>query len=169
MGKYLTRIKEIAGDAETQPEAEAVPQNNSVGFVSSAAGGFCRKNWPGEEPPKLTELFPHSEGAAAKEPPTPVKPASVANPEAASSATKPRELPLRLRQDHARWAEAMFRQHWSDLAIAFEWSDADIRALAAWLGVRVVRALGPEHAVAEDGEAFDRVTRKTWNNPYHGE
>jgi hypothetical protein len=34
------------------------------------------------------------------------------------------------------------------------------------LETEIVTALGPEHAITERGRAFDRITRRTWVNPY---
>jgi hypothetical protein len=68
----------------------------------------------------------------------------------------------------------MFLTEWESLAAIFEWTVEDIfdpprtngSGLAYWLGVEVVTALGPAHAVTEGNRVFDRVTRATWINPY---
>lgn len=38
--------------------------------------------------------------------------------------------------------------------------------LAWWLGVEIVAALGPEHAVTETRRIYDRVMHKDWMNLY---
>ena len=42
----------------------------------------------------------------------------------------------------------------------------DRDGLAFWLETEIVTALGPEHAVTERDRVFDRITRRTWVNPY---
>jgi hypothetical protein len=79
----------------------------------------------------------------------------------------------RLRHDQACWAAEMFLREWAGLAADLGWTTADIfdspRAvrggLAYWLGVELVTAVGPDHAVTENNRVFDRITRQTWVNP----
>ncbi|HEY8124548.1 MAG TPA: hypothetical protein VIF88_03900 [Methylocystis sp.] len=73
------------------------------------------------------------------------------------------------RHGQAVAAAGLFLKEWSELASVFGWSLEDIFSpggLAWWLGVDVVRALGPEHAATEAERVFDRVTRADWRNPY---
>jgi hypothetical protein len=60
----------------------------------------------------------------------------------------------------------MFLNEWGELAAEFGWSVDDIfdlrGGLAWWLGVEVVRAIGPKHAITEASRVFDRMTRKDW-------
>jgi hypothetical protein len=75
----------------------------------------------------------------------------------------------RLRHDQACWAGEMFLGEWETMAAEFSWSADDIFApdgLARWLGVEVVTALGPEHAVTETRRIYDRVTHTDWLNTY---
>jgi hypothetical protein len=68
----------------------------------------------------------------------------------------------RFRHDQACWAAEVFLAEWKELVIAFEWQVEDIfgrGGLAWWLGVELVTALGPEHAVAEVGRVFDRASQ----------
>jgi hypothetical protein len=66
----------------------------------------------------------------------------------------------------------MFINEWGAMAAGFGWAPDDIfgrSGLAYWLGVEIVRAVGPAHAVTESGRIFDRITRGTWVNPYAAE
>jgi len=81
------------------------------------------------------------------------------------------------RKDQACWCAELFLRDWGQLAVEFGWTPDDIFAsvrgartgLAWWLavdGTDVIRALGPEHAVTEDGSRiYDRVTRCSWVRP----
>jgi hypothetical protein len=81
------------------------------------------------------------------------------------------------RKDQACWCAELFLRDWGQLAVEFGWTPDDIfasiggarRGLAWWLaadGTDVIRALGPEHAVTEDGSRiYDRVTRCSWVRP----
>jgi hypothetical protein len=71
----------------------------------------------------------------------------------------------RNRHGQAILCAEMFIREWAAIAASLGWSDADVVALSWWLGVRLVRAVGPEHAVAEDGDVFDRTTRKSLKSP----
>jgi hypothetical protein len=73
----------------------------------------------------------------------------------------------RLRHGQACWAAEMFLNEWESLAVAFEWTAEDIfdspcarnnhgGGLAYWLGVDIVTALGPDHAVTETNRVFER-------------
>jgi hypothetical protein len=78
----------------------------------------------------------------------------------------------RFRHDQACSAAEMFVREWGELAAEFGWQLDDIfgsGGLAFWLETEIVTALGPEHAITERGRAFDRITRRTWVNPYEGE
>jgi hypothetical protein len=75
----------------------------------------------------------------------------------------------RLRHDQACWAAEMFLDEWEAMAAEFGWSVDDIFAsngVARWLGVELVTALGPEHAVTETRRIYDRVTHTDWLNTY---
>jgi hypothetical protein len=86
----------------------------------------------------------------------------------------------RSHHDQACWAAEMFLNEWASLAAEFGWTEDDVFAprrgihrgrgiqsgLAYWLGVEIVTALGPEHAVTKGNRVFDRITRQTWINPY---
>jgi hypothetical protein len=87
----------------------------------------------------------------------------------ALAAFKTRRQPgiTRFRHDQACWAGEMFLNEWESLAVDFEWTAEDIfdppRAgsnhsggLAYWLGVDIVTALRPEHAVTETNRVFER-------------
>jgi len=75
----------------------------------------------------------------------------------------------RLRHDQAYWAAEMFLGEWETMAAEFGWSADDIFAsngLTWWLGVELVTALGPDHAVTETRRIYDRVTHTDWLNSY---
>jgi hypothetical protein len=75
----------------------------------------------------------------------------------------------RFRHGQACWAAEMFLTEWEELAFEFEWPVDDIfgrGGLAMWLGVEIVTALGPEHAVTETNRVYDRVTHADWLNAY---
>lgn len=75
----------------------------------------------------------------------------------------------RFRHDQACWAAEMFLIQWGELATEFGWPVDYIfgpHGLAWWLGVEIVTALGPEHAVTEVTRVYDRVTHTDWLNTY---
>jgi hypothetical protein len=75
----------------------------------------------------------------------------------------------RLRHDQACWAAEMFLGEWGAMTAEFGWSVDDIFApngLARWLGVELVTALGPDHAVTETRRIYDRVTHTDWLTVY---
>jgi hypothetical protein len=75
----------------------------------------------------------------------------------------------RFLHDQACWGAEMFLRQWGDVAAELEWPLDDIfgrNGLAWWLGVEIVTALGPEHAVTETNRVYDRITHKDWVNDY---
>jgi hypothetical protein len=75
----------------------------------------------------------------------------------------------RFRHDQAVWAAEIFLNEWVDFAAELGWPVEDIfnrNGLIWWLGVEIVRALGPEHAVTEASRIYDRLTHRDWVNPY---
>jgi hypothetical protein len=119
----------------------------------------------------LSEANSSTEASAATAAPAPapicadaaIGPAKVANllhfrSEFAKFKARPHSA-TRFRHDQACWAAEMFIDEWGALASGFEWTVADVfgrGGLAYWLGVEVVRAVGPDHAITEAGRIFDR-------------
>jgi hypothetical protein len=82
----------------------------------------------------------------------------------------------------AGWRQAIddagrFLDQWGSLAVEFQWAPRDLFdvpridgtcGLVWWLKARTVTALGPEHACVGQ-PAYDRVTRREWVNPTHGQ